>query len=75
MRPLLDNEAPEVDFLEISEDYQENEEIIELVPVVEGPSEDTNLAEIQGKPGASILIIFRNSYTIIQTIGYFMSVH
>ena len=50
MRPLLDNEAPEVDFLEISEDYQENEEIIELVPVVEGPSEDTNLAEIQGKP-------------------------
>jgi hypothetical protein len=47
---LLDTEAPEVDFFEISEECQETEEIIEVVPVGEGFSEDTNSVGAQGKP-------------------------
>jgi len=36
-----------VEFVELSENPQEAEEIFELVPVVEGVSEDTNLAGTQ----------------------------
>jgi len=52
-REGLESEAPEVEFVELSENPQETEEIFELVPVVEGVSEDTNLAgtqEVQQPP-------------------------
>jgi hypothetical protein len=47
---LLDTEAPDVDFFEISEECQETKEIIEVVPMGEGFSEDTNSVGNQGKP-------------------------
>jgi len=34
----VESEAPEVEFVELSENPQETEEIFELVPVVEGVS-------------------------------------
>jgi len=55
----VESEAPEVEFVELSENPQETEEIFELVPVVEGVSEDTNLAGTQGKPGAFIPMILQ----------------
>ena len=42
--PTIESEAPEVEFVELFEDPQETEEILELVPFVQGVSEDTNLA-------------------------------
>jgi hypothetical protein len=50
LHPLLDTEAHDVDFFEISEECQETKEIIEVVPVGEGFSEDTNSVGNQGKP-------------------------
>ena len=44
LHPTVEPEAPEVEFVELSEDPQETEEILELVPFVQGVSEDTNLA-------------------------------
>ena len=50
LHPTIEPEATEVEFVELSEYPQETEEILELVPVVEGILEDTNLAGTQGKP-------------------------
>ena len=36
MHPFVEPEAPEMEFVELSKDPQETEEILELVPVVEG---------------------------------------
>ena len=38
LHPTIEPEAPEVEFVELSENPQETEEIFELVPVVEGVS-------------------------------------
>ena len=50
LHPTVESEAPEVEFVELYEDHQETKEILELVPIVEGILEDTNLAGTQGKP-------------------------
>ena len=50
MHPSVEPEAPEMEFVELSKDPQETEEILELVPVVERISEDTNLAGTQAMP-------------------------
>jgi len=50
-----------VEFVELSEDPQETEEILELVPVVEGIFEDTNLTGTQGK----LWCIYTYAFTII----------
>ena len=64
-----------MEFVELSEDPQETEEILELVPVVvEGILEDTNLAETQGKPR----YIYTYAFTIIMQsskLVYFLIVH
>ena len=36
MHPFAKPEAPEMEFVELSKDPQETEEILELVPIVEG---------------------------------------
>ena len=61
LHPKVESEAAEVEFVELSEDPQETEEIFELVPIVEGVSEDTNLARTQGKPRC----IYTYNFTII----------
>ena len=66
----VESEAPEVEFVELSENPQETEEIFELVPVVEGVSEDTNLAGTQGKPRCIYTYAFYNYFAIIK-IGLF----
>ena len=53
--------------MELSEDPQETEEILELVPVVEGIFEDTNLTGTQGKPPVHLYLRFYNYYAIIKT--------
>ena len=67
MHPTVEPEAPEVEFVELSEDPQETEEILELVPFVQGVSEDTNLAGTQGKPPVHLYLRFYNYYAIIKT--------
>ena len=61
LHPTVEPEAPEVEFVELSEDPQETEEILELVPFVQGVSEHTNLAGTQGKPRC----IYTYDFTII----------
>ena len=61
LHPTIEPEAPEVEFVELSEDPQETEEILELIPVVEGILEDTNLAGTQGK----LWCIYTYAFTII----------
>ena len=74
LHPTVESEAPEVEFVELSKDPQETEEILELVPVVEGVSEETNLAGTQGKPRCiytyAFIIIIQSSKLV-----YFMIVH
>ena len=74
LHPTVESEAPEVEFVELSKDPQETEEILELVPVVEGVSEETNLAGTQGKPRCIYTYAFR---IIIQSskLVYFLIVH
>ena len=70
----VESEASEVESVELSENPQETEEIFELVPVVEGVSEDTNLAGTQGKPRC----IYTYAFTIIMQsskLVYFLIVH
>ena len=55
-----------LEFVELSEDPQETEEILELVPVIEGIPEDTNLAGTQGKPQCIYTYAFYNYYAIIK---------
>ena len=50
-----------MEFVELYEDHQETKEILELVPIVEGILEDTNLAGTQGKPRC----IYTYDFTII----------
>ena len=74
MHPFVEPEAPEMEFVELSKDPQETEEILELVPVVEKISEDTNLAGTQGKPRC----IYTYAFTIIMQsskLVYFLIVH
>ena len=74
LHPTVEPEAPEVEFVELSEDPQETEEILELVPFVQGVSEDTNLAGTQGKPRC----IYTYAFTIIMQsskLVYFLIVH
>ena len=74
LHPTVDPEAPEVEFVELSDDPQETEEILELVPVVEGIPEYTNLAGTQGKPRC----IYTYAFTIIMQsskLVYFLNVH
>jgi len=42
------------------------EKVLELVPVVEGIPEDTNLAGTQGKPRCIYTYAFYNYYAIIK---------
>ena len=70
----VESEAPEVKFVELSENPQETEEIFELVPVVEGVSEDTNLAGTQGKPRCIYTYAFTNIMQSSKLI-YFLIVH
>ena len=74
LHPTIEPEAPEVEFVEYLKTPQETEEILELVPVVEGIPEDTNLAGTQGKPRC----IFTYAFTIIMQsskLVYFLIVH
>ena len=74
MHPFAKPEAPEMEFVELSKDPQETEEILELVPVVEGIPKDTNLAGTQGKPRC----IYTYAFTIIMQSSkqvYFLIVH
>ena len=74
MHPFAEPEAPEMEFVELSKDPQETEEILELVPVVERISKDTNLAGTQGKPRC----IYTYAFTIIMQsskLVYFLIVH
>ena len=60
--------------MELYEDHQETKEILELVPIVEGILEDTNLAGTQGKPRC----IYTYAFTIIMQsskLVYFLNVH
>ena len=60
--------------MELYEDHQETKEILELVPIVEGILEDTNLAGTQGKPRC----IYTYAFTIIMQspkLVYYMIVH
>ena len=50
LHPKVESEAPEVEFVELSEDPQETEEVLDLIPIVEGVFEDTNLAGTKGQP-------------------------
>jgi hypothetical protein len=63
-----------MEFVELSEDPQETEEILELIPVVEGILEDTNLAGTQGKSRCiytyTFIIIMQSSKLV-----YFLIVH
>ena len=72
--PTVEPEAPEVEFVEYLKTPQETEEILELVPVVEGIPKDTNLAGTQGKPRC----IYTYAFTIIMQsskLVYFLIVH
>ena len=74
LHPTVESKASKVEFVELSEDPQETEEILELVPIVEGIPEDTNLAGTQGKPRC----IYTYAFTIIiqsSKLAYFMIVH
>ena len=74
LHPTVEPEAPEVEFVELSEDPQETEEILALVPVIEGIPEDTNLAGTQGKPRC----IYTYVFTIIMQsskLVYFLIIH
>jgi len=74
LHPTIEPEAPEVEFVEYLKTPQETEEILELVPVVEGIPEDTNLAGTQGKPRC----IYTYVFTIIMQSSkqvYFLIVH
>ena len=74
LHPTVELEAPEMEFMELSKDPQETEEILELVPVVERISEDTNLAGTQGKPRC----IYTYVFTIIMQsskLVYFLIIH
>ena len=73
LHPTIEPEAPEVEFVEYLKTPQETEEILELVPVVERISEDTNLGT-QGKPRC----IYTYAFTIIMQsskLVYFLNVH
>ena len=70
LHPTVEPEPLEVEFVELSEDPQETEEILEHVPIVEGIPEDTNLAGTQGKPRCIYTYDFYNYYAIIK-IGLF----
>ena len=39
-----------MDYVDVPEEPQEYEEILELVPVAEGPASEIDPAETQGKP-------------------------
>ena len=74
LHPTVESEAPEVEFVELSEDPQETEEILELVPVVERIPEDTNLVGTQDKPQC----IYTYAFTIIMQsskLVYFLIIH
>ena len=74
LHPTIEPEAPEVEFVEYLKTPQETEEILELVPVVEGIPKDTNLAGTQGKPRC----IYTYAFTIIMQSSkqvYFLIVH
>ena len=74
LHPTIEPEAPEVEFVEYLKTPQETEEILELVPVVEGIPKDTNLAGTQGKPRC----IYTYAFTIIMQsskLVYFLIVH
>ena len=74
LHPTVESKAPKVEFVELSEDPQETEEILELIPVVEEILEDTNLAGTQGKPRC----IYTYAFTIIMQsskLVYFLIVH
>ena len=65
LHPTVEPEPLEVEFVELSEDPQETEEILERVPIVEGIPKDTNLAETQGKPRC----IYTYVFTIIMQLS------
>ena len=66
LHPTVESKAPEVEFVELSEDPQETEEVIDLILVVEGVFEDTNLAGTKGKPRCIYNYPFYNRYKIIK---------
>ena len=74
LHPTIEPEAPEVEFVEYLKTPQETEEILELVPVVEGIPKDTNLAGTQGKPWCIYTYAFK---IIMQSskLVYFLIVH
>ena len=55
---IVDTEAPEGEFLELSEGPSKFEEIIELIPCEASPSDNANIFTDQGNPDASIPIYF-----------------
>ena len=66
LHPKVESEAPEVEFVELSEGPQETEEVVDLIPVVERVFEDTNLAGTKGKPRCIYTYPFYNNYKIIK---------
>ena len=66
LHPIVESEAPEVEFGELSEDPQKSEEVLEFIPVVEGAFEDTNLVGTKGKPRCIYTYPFYNHYKIIK---------
>ena len=66
MHSTVEPEAPEVEFVELSEDPQETEEVLDLIPIMEGVFEDTNLAGTEGQPRCIYTYPFYNYYKIIK---------
>ena len=62
MYPTVESKVPEVEFVELSEDPQETEEVLELIPIIEGVFEDTNLIGPKASPGAFILMLLQLLY-------------
>jgi hypothetical protein len=75
LHPLLDIEVCEVDLCKIPEGCQGTEEIIELVPVGEGFSEDTNLVGTQGKRRRIYTYYFQKFLYHVSIYWLFMFVH
>jgi hypothetical protein len=75
LHPLLDIEVPEMDLCKIPEDCHETEEIIKLIPMGEGLSEDTNIVGTKASAGAFTPIIFQKFLYHVSIYWLFMFVH
>ena len=66
---IVDAEAPEGEFLELSEGPSEFEEIVELIPCEASPSDNANIFIDQGKPRCIYTYLLWNYYFMCPIIG------